>query len=126
MLWRENMVIFDTNMILRYLLDDNQEMADKAEQYLNAGIVSVTIEVIAEVVYVLKGVYSMERDKISDTIKGFLGIVNCREMDVLNLALNTYAERNLDFVDCVLYGYHVAKGIEIATFDKKLIKLFES
>ena len=53
------MVMLDANMILRYLLNDNQEMADIAEQYLNDGDVSVTIEVLAEVVYVLKGVYSM-------------------------------------------------------------------
>lgn len=46
--------MFDTNMILRYLLDDNKEMAEKAEQYLNTRNVSVTPEIIAEVVYVLK------------------------------------------------------------------------
>jgi hypothetical protein len=42
---------------------------------------------------------------------------------VLLLALETYAERNLDFVDCVLYSYHAVKNVEIATFDKKLLKL---
>ncbi len=51
--------MFDTNMILRYLLNDNPEMSQRAEEYINAGDVSVTIEVIAEVVYVLKGVYSL-------------------------------------------------------------------
>ena len=117
------MVMLDANMILRYLPGDNQEMADKAEQYLNDGNVSVTIEVIAEVVYVLKGVYSMERDRIADTVQDFLELVSCPEMDVLNLALETYGERNLDFVDCVLYGYHAIKDTEIATFDKKLLKL---
>ena len=117
------MVMLDTNMILRYLLNDNQEMADKAEQYLNDGNVSVTISVIAEVVYVLKGVYSMDRDKIADTVKEFLELVGCQEMDVLKIALDTYAEHKLDFVDCVLYGYHAAKGFDIATFDKKLSKL---
>ena len=110
-------------MILRYLLNDNQEMADSAERYLNSGDVSVTIEVIAEVVYVLKGVYSMKRDVIVDTVKAFLGFVNCQETDVLSIALDTYGERNLDFVDCVLYGYHCVRGAEIATFDKKLLKL---
>ena len=110
-------------MILRYLMGDNQEMADQAEHYLIAGNVSVTIEVIAEVVYVLKGVYSIERELIADTVKGFLELVSCQEMDVLNLALDTYAECNLDFVDCVLYGYHAVKAIDIATFDKKLRKL---
>ena len=117
------MVLFDTNMILRYLLNDNQEMADKAEQYLNTGAVCVTVEVMAEVVYVLNGVYSMKRDKIADTIKDFLSLVACQEMDVLKVALDTYGERNLDFIDCVLYGYHAVKGIPVATFDKKLLKL---
>ena len=110
-------------MILRYLLNDNEQMADKAEQYLDAGNVWVTIEVIAEVVYVLKGVYSLERDKITETIKDFLDLVCCQEHDVLLLALDTYAERNLDFVDCVLYSYRAVKNVEIATFDKKLLKL---
>ena len=119
------MVMLDTNM-LRYLLNDDQEMADKAEQYLNAGDVSVTIEVIAEVVYVLKGVYSMGRDEIAETVKDFLKLTDCQEADVLSLALDTYAERNLDFVDCILYGYNAVKGIEIATFDRKLIKLLKT
>jgi len=117
------MVIFDANMILRYLLNDNQEMADKAEHYLVSGNVVVTVEVIAEVVYVLKGVYSMERGTVANTVKGFLEIVSCQESDVLNLALDVYASHNLDFVDCVLYGRHVVNGVEVATFDKRLLKL---
>ena len=117
------MVMFDANMVLRYLLNDNAEMASVAEQYLEVRRVAVTIEVIAEVVYVLHGVYSMPRDRIVDAIKAFLELVNCSEMDVLNCALDTYGERNLDFIDCVLYGYHLIKGVEIATFDKKLLKL---
>ena len=115
--------MLDANMILRYLLNDNTEMAEKAESYINSGDVSVIIEVIAEVVYVLKGVYSLERDEIVDTIKKFLDLVYCQEHEVLILALDTYGERNLDFVDCVLYSYHRLKGVEIATFDKKLLKL---
>ena len=117
------MVIFDANMILRYLLNDNQEMADKAEQYLETGDVHVTIEVIAEVVYVFKGVYSMERKTIADTIKNFLTLAACSEQDLLNLALDTYGNQNLDFIDCVLYAYHIIKGAEIATFDRKLLRL---
>ena len=117
------MVILDANMILRYLLNDNVEMAERTEHYLDAGNVFVTIEVIAEVVYVLRGVYSMERDVIADTVKGFVELVNCHKMDVLKIALDAYGKYKLDFVDCILYGYHAADGAEIATFDKKLLKL---
>ena len=116
-------VLLDANAVLRYLLNDNEEMADQAERALNSGEAAVTIEVMAEVVYVLKGVYAMERDRIAETLKGFLKLAGCQERDVLNLALDTFGDRNLDFIDCVLYGYHSVKGYEIATFDKKLLRL---
>jgi len=117
------MTVLDANMILRYLLNDNAAMAETAERYIEAGNVSVTIEVMAEVVYVLKGVYFMERDLIAQTLRTFLSLVACRDWDVLECALNTYSERSLDFVDCILYGYHCVRGAEIATFDKKLLRL---
>lgn len=120
------MVILDTNMILRYLINDNKEMADIAEQHILSGSAQVTVEVIAEVVYVLSGVYSMERDEITDTVKAFLDLVYCQEKEVLLTALDAFGERNLDFVDCVLYGYHIVRNAEIATFDKKLLKLIEN
>ena len=119
------MLIFDANVILRYLLDDNAEMAEKAEKYLAAGDVWVTVEVVAEVVYVLKGVYSLERDVIVKTVKAFLALVNCQEKAALLFALDAYAKEKLDFVDCVLYAYHAVNGAEIATFDKKLQKLLK-
>lgn len=119
------MVIIDANMILRYLLNDNEEMAQQAEQYLERGDVHVTIEVMAEVVYVLMGVYHLERQKTADTLLAFLQLVQCREMAALRLALETFGEERLDFVDCVLYAYHQVHGVEIATYDKKLQKLME-
>lgn len=119
------MVILDANVILRYLLNDNQSMAEEAEKHIEEGSASVTAEVIAEVVYVLHGVYSLERNIISETIKGFLSLVVCSDKESLILALNTYAEHNLDFVDCLLFAYHAVKGVEIVTFDRKLKNLID-
>ena len=120
------MVLFDANMILRYLLNDNAEMAEKADQLLQSSDVAVTTEVIAEVVYVLRGVYAAEREKIAAVVKKFLELVQCRDKAVLNVALDTYGERGLDFVDCVLFAWHKVRGAEIATFDKKLIRLMSA
>ena len=120
------MVILDANMILRYLLNDNEEMNETAKSYLIAGNVSVTIEIMAEVVYVLRKVYGVEPQAIADMLIDFLELVECRDCDVLILALNTYAVHNLDFVDCVLYAYNKICGFEIATFDKKLLRLINS
>ena len=120
------MVILDANMILRYLLKDNEEMQEVAKAYLIAGNVAVTIEVMAEVVYVLRKVYGVEPKAVADLLIDFLELVECRDCDVLILALNTYAVHNLDFVDCVLYAYNKICGFEIATFDKKLLRLINS
>lgn len=116
-------MMFDTNMILRYLLNDNSTMYEKSKVLLKQGNVWVTLEVIAEVVYVLGKVYSLGRQTVSDKVKAFAELVKCKENDVLNLAIDTYAAKNLDFVDCVLYAYNKVSGFEIATFDKKLLRL---
>lgn len=120
------MVILDTNMILRYLLNDNPTMAEYAQQAIQNGRVRVTLEVIAEVVYVLGGVYSASRQDIRKSLCTFLEEVDVEEKDVLRCALNTYASQNLDFVDCVLYAYHQVYGHSILTFDKKLNKLLNA
>lgn len=120
------MVMLDTNIILRYLLDDNEEMSGKAAEYIESGNAVVIVEVIAEVIYVLKGVYSVDRQEIADTVVNFLQIVECSDMDVLMCAVRTFGKENLDFVDCVLYAYQKVREMQIATFDKKLLKLLHA
>lgn len=117
------MVMLDTNMILRYLLDDNEEMASAAEQIIQKGNVQVSIEIMAEVIYVLKGVYNVERQKIGEKLLDFLNEVSATEPEILKLGFETYAKHSLDFPDCILYAYNRVKGYEIKTFDKKLNKL---
>lgn len=116
-------MIFDTNMILRYLLNDNPIMYEKSKYLLKQDNAWVTLEVIAEVVYVLRKVYAMERQIVSDKVRAFAELVKCKESDVLDMAIDTYATQNFDFVDCVLYAYNKVDGFEIATFDKKLLRL---
>lgn len=118
--------MLDANIILRYLLYDNKELADAAEQIIKDDSAFVTIEVLAEVVYVLNGLYDMERQKIRDILTDFMELVTVEQLAVVKTALDAYADYNLDFVDCVLYGYHKVKGFSIKTFDKKLKRLIEN
>ena len=119
------MIILDTNMILRYLLNDNEEMALEAEHIIKDQNVQTTIEIIAEVIYVLKGVYAVGREEIKESLMDFLDEINIVESEVLRLGIETYAKYNLDFPDCILYAYNRVKGYEIKTFDKKLNKLLK-
>ncbi len=117
------MVMLDTNIILRYLLNDDEQMAYEAETIIKSMPVQVRIEIIAEVVYVLKGVYHVDKAEIKKSLIGLLSEVTTPEPEVLKLGIETYAEQNLDFPDCILNAYHRIKGYEIKTFDKKLNKL---
>lgn len=119
------MILLDANVILRYLLNDHEQMSAQAETYIQEKDACITIEVAAEVVYVLAKVYSVDRDRISEGMKRILDIINCAEKGVLCKALDVYKQTKLDFVDCVLYAYRNIKGFEIRTFDKKLVKLLE-
>lgn len=117
------MVMLDTNIILRYLLNDDEQMAFEAESAIKCANVQVNTEIFAEVVYVLKGVYHISRAEIGQCLLGFLSEVSTPEPEVMEISIKTYAEQNFDFPDCILYAYHKIKGYEIKTFDKKLNQL---
>lgn len=100
-------------------------MAVEAEKIIKEGAVFVTAEIAAEVVYVLKRIYSVEREDIKSSLLQFLSEVQSNEMEVIKLGLTIYSEKNFDFVDCLLYAYHKVKGYEIKTFDKKLKRILQ-
>lgn len=120
--WYKSMVLIDANVILRYLLCDHEEMAKKARQVIMGGAYTTT-EVLAEVVYVLAGVYHAERDTIRAWLTDFMDEIMMDNKSAILVALHVYAETRLDFVDCVLIGYHRVFGKQIYTFDKKLNRM---
>jgi len=84
--------------------------------------VSFPIEVVAEVVYVLGGVYQVPREEISKRIKDLIDDINpdTENLESLLLALDYYSESKLDFIDCLLAAYSLKRNATILTFDKKL------
>jgi len=114
------MIRIDTNYIVRYLVNDNIEMADIAEEFLMTKDVYISNEILAEVVYVLSGVYQIPRVDIANQLLQLLGFDNIlvSNEDVVNRAFEIYKSKNLDFVDCLLCAY--SKQDDIVTFDKKL------
>ena len=114
------MIRIDTNYIVRYFINDNEEMADEAERILLSKKVFIANEIIAEVIYVLDGVYNISRDKIANLLLELISFQNILVINkkVLKESLEIYKVKNLDFVDCLLCAY--SKEDDILTFDKKL------
>lgn len=83
----------------------------------------MTLEVMAEVCYVLEGLYQVSRQDIISNFRKLNNDVIILNTDVLLRGLEIFDNTpKLDFVDCLLYGYMLEKGIEVVTFDKKLQK----
>ena len=118
-LWPKSMKLIDANVILRYLLNDNQDMALRAKAVVDSGAYTKP-EIIAEVVYVLKGVYHVTRADIRVFIRELLNSVRCTESEAVAYAVDVYADTSLDFVDCLLVAYHAVGKEDVFTFDKKL------
>lgn len=114
--------LIDANVILRYLLNDDESMSIKAKEIIDNGSYTLT-EIIAEVVYVLKGVYHVEKQDITLSLASLLNEVEIENREVVLFALTIYANKNLDFVDCLLVARHKIFGEVVFTFDKKLNKV---
>ncbi len=119
------MKIIDANILLRYLLRDDEKLFEKAVNIIENENVVITDITIAEVVYVLEKVYKINRKEIAVVLKKIFdfNIVACNDKGLIISALELYHKHNLDFADSVLLAYKRIKKQEILTFDKKLKKL---
>lgn len=116
------MALVDANVILRYLLNDHPIMSQEAREIILSGA-ETTPEILAEVVYVLRGVYKVDRSSISAALESFLQEITIAQKPAIRYACRLFGTRSLDFVDCLLAGYHHMDGIEVITFDEKLGKV---
>ena len=115
----------DANVILRYLLEDHAEFSERATVIMESEIVLISFEVICEVIYVLGGVYGVDREVISGKLNDLIQFGNVETLDteVLARALRVFAEENVDFVDAILCAYHHVRGDQVYSFDKKMNRL---
>lgn len=120
------MIRLDTNYIIRYVTNDNEEMAKIAENIILNKNSYISNEVLAEVIYVLVGVYDVPKKDISDMLIQLISFDNIQveNKSIVIEALQIFQNKNLDFVDCLLCSY--SQNDIIKTFDKKLLKCINS
>lgn len=114
------MVYADANILVRYIVNDDEDMANRAEKAIDSGSLFVLPEVLAETVYVLTKVYGIDREGVANAMLEMLGFVSTSTPAVMRNALAYYRESSLDFVDCILASCRLTDGKQILTFDKKL------
>ena len=112
-------ILVDTNVVLRYLLRDNEVQSQIAKVLIESGA-RLLPEVLMETSHVLRTFYKIDKPEIATQLLTVLRWAEIENKDVMIRAVNIFAETKLDFVDCILAAYHELKGDVVFTFDKKL------
>jgi len=121
--------LIDTNIILRYLLEDHEEYSPRAKAFMmdiskgtkKAEILDV---VIVESIYVMEKFYNIPKNEIVDKlskIMNFSGVANSNKSEILK-ALLKYESLNIDIVDCILAARSSSEKV-IVSFDKDMERL---
>lgn len=117
--------LIDTNLIVRYLVQDHPKHAQAAERLFEAcdrGELTVMVlpAVLAECVFVLESFYGRSREAIAEALGALLSSsgVEIIEAAVHLDALRRYRNSKLHFVDCVLAAAAAAQNIPLASFDR--------
>ncbi len=117
-------MIIDTNVFLRYVLNDNESLSKQSADIIENNEIFLPTEIIAEIVYVLEKVYKVPRKKTAALLTNFIDNYNPTVQNPITIkfALSTYSSSKLDFIDCMIHSYHHIESHEVVTFDKALNK----
>jgi len=116
--------LIDTNLIVRYLVQDHEKHAKAAEKLFDACdrgelILVILPVVLAECVFVLDSFYGRPRADISSALATLISSpgVEINDAAVHLDALNRYRQTKIHFVDCLIAATAAAENTPVATFD---------
>ncbi len=128
---QKNIIIVDANIILRYLLRDNEKFYKEAEALFNDAFsgkkrILIMHSIIAEVVYVLLKLYKVSRKEIAEVLIELMKIkgVKVQDKEILLNTFKMFKNKNLDFIDCLLCAY--SRKYKVMSFDKEVNKCIKS
>ncbi|MCU7816010.1 MAG: type II toxin-antitoxin system VapC family toxin [Candidatus Thiodiazotropha sp. (ex Lucinoma kastoroae)] len=120
----------DTNVLVRYLVQDDPKQAAQASKFIEANCTDETPcfvgqIVLCELAWVLESNYSQDREQITSIIEQLLqvGQLEVMEPEVVWRALHDYKNSNADFPDHLLARVNESQGCDVTmTFDRKAAK----
>ena len=112
----------DTNVLIRHLIGEPADQAKQATRTLSSlETLLLSDIVIAEAIYVLQKVYSVDRPTISDVMKSLLAFPSIQVVDEPTVlrALEIFVNHRLHFVDAFLAASAESTGVnKVVSFDQ--------
>lgn len=122
--------LIDTNVILRFLLRDDERLFKKASFYFEqAKNKKITIKVIPEIIfeldYILQGVYRLKKEEVVKIILKIVKtpFINIENRELLIESLEKYQKISVDLFDIYLFYLGKKEEKEILSFDNDFKKL---
>lgn len=112
----------DTNVLLRFLVDDGSEHVASARRIFANENVFVPLSVMLESEWVLRSNFSFHRSQICDAFDRLLGLdkVAIQDTKIVDSAVSSMRD-GMDFADA-LHLHSSASCDTFYTFDKKLVR----
>ncbi len=107
------MIAIDTNVVVRFLVNDDREQARRARALIDGEDAFVATTVLLETEWVLRSAYQLPRHELIDALRAFLDLprVFAQDREGAGAALD-WAEHGMDFADAL----HLASAAECDTF----------
>ena len=124
------MIALDTNVLVRYLVQDDPAQAKLATQFIEITCTDdepcfIGQIVLCELAWVLESNYGQDRNQIAHVIEELLqvGQLDVQQPEVVWRALSDYKNSNADFPDHLLTRVNQSAGCTYTiTLDKKASK----
>jgi len=123
------MIGLDTNVIVRYVMQDDPKQSQKATRLIEALSADapgfVPLVVIVELVWVLTSCYDLKRDQVVEVLGGTLRTKEFMvdRAEQVAQALRVYKMGSADFADCLIERGATSAGCEkTMTFDSSAAK----
>lgn len=123
----------DTNYLLRYILNDIPSQADEVVQILELAsegkaVCLVSVVVQMEVFFTLSTFYDYNKNDIYKIMTNIYNMVflDFEYAEIMRIALEIYLDKNLSIQDSFLIAFSKMEKMELKTFDKKALKVFQN
>lgn len=125
------MPALDTNVLVRWLVQDDEAQAEQVEALLRSSIANrrplfVPCTVILELEWVLRSRYGYAKAAV---VQGLDSLLEAKELEIqfeaaIERALYLYRQGSADFADCVHVGLSAAsERLPFVTFDERASRL---
>jgi predicted nucleic-acid-binding protein len=117
------MIGLDTNVLVRYFVNDNELQHKMARELVDQNNIYLTNIVLVESYWVLKRLMKLDRTQLLSCFYCLLQMSNVEFENCTAFAgaLHQFKNRQSDFADAYINRLHQLQGVVTASFDSKAI-----